>query len=684
VELTYAGQLVSVTSASTSFTNERQKITVDLIKSLEQDAHYGIGMNGEIQSVKFALYAAKVLTAEDGSEIPADGLLEIASCDSNGKITFTTDIPLDAELYVKEYSTDSHYILSDVRYPVAFLYAGQSVPSVSVTVNDGNTISNEIIRGSILGKKLDEDGFSICGCVFGLFRADETEFTEANALLTCPSNELGVFLFENVPFGNWIVREISSTPAFILNTQNYPVSIERDGQTVQLEIVNKFITGGVKVTKVDAEYPENKLTGATFEVYVDVDGDKVFDPAIDILIGELTETETGIYTMDGLRYNGYFIHEKVAPEGFLLDDGYYYFEIRTHEQIVTVETEAGKNFINNPIKGNAETTKVDAEYPENKLSGAVFEIYEDTNGNGKFDADTDKLLGQMKESEIGIYTMNDLRYGGYFLHEKVAPEGFLLDNGYHYFEIRNHGETVIVENEAGKSFINDPIKGSVETDKVDADYPDNTLSGAIFEIYEDSNGNGKFDAGTDKLIGEMTEGENGKHSMNDLRYGGYFLHEKVAPKGFLLDDGYYFFEIREHGKTVTVSNNAGTCFINKAMTGSFELVKKDKADGTPLKDVGFRILDENGRFGTTLRLGKYFYQETDPLDGYVADDTQYAFEIREHGQIVSVEVTNEKISVIPDTGDHNILSVAGSTMLVSALALMILLGFRKKETCAEI
>lgn len=217
---------------------------------------------------------------------------------------------------------------------------------------------------------------------------------------------------------------------------------------------NKFIVGSVQTIKVDKDYPENTLSGAVFEIYVDVDNDKEFNPRIDLLVGEMTEGENGLHTMENLRHNGYFLYEKTAPEGFLKDDGYYYFEIRVDGEVVTVENEAGVGFVNKAIKGSVITTKIDQEYPENKLSGAVFEVYVDADKNGEFDAKIDTLLGELSETEKGIYSMAEIRYGGYFLYEKTAPEGFVKDNGYYYFEIRNNGEIVTVENQAGVGFNN--------------------------------------------------------------------------------------------------------------------------------------------------------------------------------------------------------------------------------------
>ena len=541
VELTYAGENVKVTTTSTSFYNERQKVTIDLSKSLEKDDVFNIGNGDEITRVQFALYAAEDMTAEDGKTIPKDALIEIEACDTDGKISFKTDLPVGAKVYVKEYATDSHYILSDLIYEVTFDYEGQDTGTVRKNINDGNAIENEMIRGSIVGKKLDEDGFAICDALFGLFAESETEFTEETAILTCESNEIGVFHFENVPFGRWIVREIKAAPAFVLNENSYAVTVSEHEQVVEVTIENEFITGTVKTTKVDKEYPENTLGGAIFEIFVDVDGNQEFDAEIDLLVGEMTETENGIYTMDNLRYNGYFLYEKVAPEGFLKDDGYYYFEIRNDGETVIVENEAGIGFTNQPIKGNVTTTKVDEEYPENKLTGAKFHIYADTDKNGEFNAEIDTFVVALSETELGVYLAEGVRFGGYFLYEETAPVGFVKDDTYHYFEIRNDGETIVVENKAGVGFTNKPIVGELELTKTDiAD--GKPLAGVGFRI-KDADGNTVIEGYTD---------ENGIAKFT-LRYGKYTYSEFDPLDGYVSNTDEYPFEITEDGQIVKAS-----------------------------------------------------------------------------------------------------------------------------------
>ena len=238
VELTYSGQNEKVTNTSTSFTNDRQKVEIDLTKILEQDEKFNIGNNDEILNVSFGLYADEDLKASNGTVIPKDGLLEIITCDEKGKATFTTDLPIGS-YYVKEISTDNHYILSEKKYPVVFEYAGQDTATVHISVNDGEPIENEIIYGTIKGLKIDrETGENIAGTLFGLFSNNETKFTEETAILTAESNEGGIFEFTDVPYGEYIVRELKPAEGYLPNEENYTVTISENKEIIEITIEN--------------------------------------------------------------------------------------------------------------------------------------------------------------------------------------------------------------------------------------------------------------------------------------------------------------------------------------------------------------------------------------------------------------------------------------------------------------
>lgn len=241
IELTYAGQNEKVTNTSTSFTNDRQKVVIDLTKILEQDEKFSIGNNDEILNVSFGLYADEDLKASNGTVIPKDGLLEIITCDEKGKAQFTTDLPIGS-YYVKEISTDNHYILSDKKYPVVFEYAGQDTATVHISVNDGEPIENEIIYGTIQGLKIDrETGENITGALFGLFSITETKFTEETAILTSESNEEGIFTFENVPYGEYIVSELKPAEGYLPNEENYTVTISENKEIIEITVENDKI-----------------------------------------------------------------------------------------------------------------------------------------------------------------------------------------------------------------------------------------------------------------------------------------------------------------------------------------------------------------------------------------------------------------------------------------------------------
>ena len=404
-ELTYAGQEIEITETAASFYNERQKAAVTLDKILEQNEQFGIGANGEITAVTFGLFAAEDVTAADGSVIPADGLLEILSVDESGHAVCKTDLPFGS-FYFKELSTDEHYILSDEKYPFEFSYMGQDTAIVEIKANDGTAISNDLIYGEIHGLKKYENGNALGGAVIGLFKPDCTEFITENAVMTAVSAEDGSFSYANVPYGNWVVREIEAPTGFVLSEESFAVTIDKDGAIIEVEIENTLIRGNVQLTKTDKDYPENKLTGAKFAVYRDSNGDKAFDEN-DEKIGELSEVSTGVYEMHDLTYGGHFVKEQQAPEGFYLDENAYYFEITEHGQTVTVENEAGKGFVNTPQVGSLKIVKTSSD---GKVEGFSFRV---TGSNGYSEVFVTDENGEIfiENLRIGDYTVSEVSDG---------------------------------------------------------------------------------------------------------------------------------------------------------------------------------------------------------------------------------------------------------------------------------
>lgn len=402
VELTYAGQDVAVTETATSFVNERQKVKISLEKILEQDEIFGIGKNNEIKNISFGLYAKEDVVSSSGTVILADGLIEIITLDENEAATANTDLPFGS-YYIKEIATDEHYILSDIQYPFTFKYAGQDTETVEIKVNDGKPIENKLIYGSVSGKKIDENGEVLGGALIGIFKADETEFTKEHAIMTATSEKDGSFSFAKVPYGKWIVREIEAPEGFVLDDTSYEVNIGENEQVIEVEITDEYIHGNIELTKVDADYPDNKLTGATFEVYKDVNGDGKLDDG-DELIGNLEETATGIYEMKELLYGKYLVRETKAPEGFVLDKGVYSVFIEKDETTYKVENKAGVGFINEAMKGNLKIKKTSSD---GKVEGFTFRV---TGVNGYDSTFTTDKNGEISVDglRIGEYTVSEV------------------------------------------------------------------------------------------------------------------------------------------------------------------------------------------------------------------------------------------------------------------------------------
>ena len=411
VELVYAGQEIAVTETATDFYNERQRVEIDLVKSLETDEAYGVGTNGEIRDVSFGLYTAEGLTVADGAEIPADSLLEVLSLDGNGHGKSVIDLPLGS-YYVQEINTNAAYLTSDTKYPVVFAYAGQDTALVHISANEGNAIENKLIYGSVSGKKSDEDGKALGGATIGIFKTGMTEFTKETAIATTVSAEDGSFSFAKVPYGTWVIREIESPKGYVLSEKEIAVTIGAVDEAVEVELVNYFIRGSISLTKVDKDYPDNKLTGAVFEVYSDTNGDGKLDKD-DALLGTMTEMEGGVYQMTELRYGKYLVREKTAPTGFVLDENVYPVSIEENGKTYTVENEAGKGFLNESQKGNLKIVKTSSD---GRVEGFSFRItgvnYDQT---FKTDRNGEISIEGLRIGEYTVSEVSDKASAGYIL-----------------------------------------------------------------------------------------------------------------------------------------------------------------------------------------------------------------------------------------------------------------------------
>lgn len=643
VTLSYAGQNVDISNESLNVTDVRQKASVAVAKQLEQDTLFGIGQNQEWLNVTFGLFAAEELTAADGTSIPAGGLIGTASpTEDNLRSKFTADIPF-GNYYVQEIATDEHYILSDEQYPITFDYQGQSQMIVYLHANEANSVFNEIKRGKIVGTKTDEDGLMLEGAVFGLFKSDETEFAEDTALYTATSLANGVFTFTDIPYGDYLVRELTAPEGFVLNEEPYAVSITEDGEAVSLTAENKFAKGSVKLTKTDSEYTGRKLTGAVFDIYADSDGDGELDKTADVKVGTLVETDTGIYEMSGIRYGGYFAVEVTAPDNYVVSSKPIYFKIEKDGQIIKLTAE------NDPAEG---TVKIIKTSEDGKVDGIRFTL----SGTSKTG---DKYEIEVETDENGEILTENLRVGTYTVSE-VRDESTIR-----YLEQPDQTVTVTEGNTAEVKFYNKLARGTVYLNKIDPEDDTADMSGAEFKLYKDNDFNRKYDSKIDTEVCTL-QSEGNFYWTEDLGAGMYLLKETKAPNGYVLDENYYPFEITDETAQLEITN-CKNGFENSRKKATLKIIKTD-ADGKLLKGANFAVTDEDGESvidGTTndngelvienLPCGTYTVTEIAAPSGYERDGSAHKVELAEHGKVVTLTVVNTKTPFyVPQTGDGRI------------------------------
>lgn len=337
-ELTYAGQNVSVTSTDISVYNDRQKVSVSLKKIMAEDKTFGIGNNGEITSVRFGIYAGEDIKASNGDVIPKDALITFANCDKNGSIVFDCDLPVGFKWYAKEIATDAHYILSDTKYEFDTEYQGQDIKVIDIKVNNGEVIKNNLIYGSVKGLKIDRETQEVIkGATFGLFFANTSELTEKNAVLTAVTDENGIFTFTNVPYGEYIIKELKPAEGYLDNEDIFKVTISTHEQMIELTPINDRIPE----LKTTATIDGNKEVNAT-EVFTltDTVEYKHLVPGKEyVLKGVLMNKATGkALELDGKEITSEVKFTPEQPSGTV--DVLFTFDskfIKTETQIVAFE-----------------------------------------------------------------------------------------------------------------------------------------------------------------------------------------------------------------------------------------------------------------------------------------------------------------------------------------------------------
>lgn len=321
VELTYAGQNVSVTYDTVTVRNERQKLLISLSKFMEKDFVYNVGNNGEVKSVVFGVFANENIVASNGRVIPKNALVCVANCNENGDICFPCDLPIGYEWYVREIFTDAHYLLNTAKYEFNTTYQGQDTEVVNIKIDDGKVLVNNLIRGTLVINKTDvSTGEPLPNVGFRILDSNKKTIVEGI------TDADGNCSFENIVYGNYFYQEFSCDDAYVLDDSLYPFSISEDGQVVKVEMTNRMKQGSIVIHKTDASTGK-AIPNVGFRIY---DKDKN-------IIAEGVTDKNGNCTFENLVYGDYFYQEYSCDDKYILDEKLYPFSISEDGQVIKAE-----------------------------------------------------------------------------------------------------------------------------------------------------------------------------------------------------------------------------------------------------------------------------------------------------------------------------------------------------------
>ena len=541
----------------------------------------------------------------------------------------------------------------------------------------------------------------LAGAVYEITAAEDIytldgtlRYTAGEVVDTITTDNTGLAESKPLYLGKYEISEITAPYGMALNTEPYTAELVYGGQEIEItetaaSFYNERQKAAVTLDKILEQNEQfgiganGEITAVTFGLFAAEDvtaADGSVIPA-DGLLEILSVDESGhAVCKTDLPFGSFYFKELSTDEHYILSDEKYPFEFSYMGQdtaIVEIKANDGAAISNDLIYGEIHGLKKDEK--GNALGGAVI---------GLFKPDctefiTENAIMTAISAEDGSFSFANVTYGNWVVREIEAPTGFVLSEESFAVTIDKDGAIIEVEIE------NTLIRGNVQLTKTDKDYPKNKLTGAKFAVYRDSNGDKAFDE-NDEKIGELSEVSTGVYEMHDLTYGGYFVKEQQAPEGFYLDENAYYFEITEHGKTVTVENEAGKGFVNTPQVGSLKIVKTSsdgKVEGFSFRVTGSNgysevfVTDENGEiFIENLRIGDYTVSEVS--DGasaaYVlpADKTASVFE----GAVTTVEMHNE-LRDTPKTGDDSNPALWLSLLGISAAGAAVLgvIGFKKKS-----
>lgn len=710
VTLTYAGQNKEVVFADVTFNNERQKADVSVVK---QNKDTKKPLKGGI----FALYASDDIRNADGTVVVKKGtLIEKATTGADGTAKFTADLPIGYSYSVKEDQAPESYVRNteDV-YTFKFSYTNDK----EATVSFAHTFSNDRVTAKInlykvdkeTGKAVPQGDATLKSAVYGLYAREDivhpdgatgTIYKAGEQVASLTTDDKGQASVNGLYLGKYYIKEITPPTGYLADTEEHDLTCSYEGDMTAE--VKRECTSSEQVIKQpfqiikaanNGKTDADLLSGAGFTVYLKssltkkADGSYDFDSAKPVVSGENGATEIftdekGYACSIPLSFGSYIVRETTTPHNYKpVDD----FEVNITEHHPN-EPQIWRVLLDEEFKAKLKIVKKDDETKKSVLiAGTEFKVYDLDNKKYVEQVTTYPVTTTHKsyftDSQGYLIMPKNLKIGHYRIEEVNAPEGYTINKN--YVEIAVDANTAYqMDSESGDAIItvdyeNHPVKGKLTIYKKgemltgfkkDFVYEERYRKGASFNVYaaeniytpdyqKDENGNRQLIHAKDALVTTVTTGEDGKAVADNLPLGSYYVVEKTAPEGFVLN--------HDRSEVAFVYADQDTPVIEQEVTVgddrqkvAIQVEKQDAENGATVAGAVFGIYnkedikadgkvivkadtllqemtsDNDGLAACTLDLplGQYYVKELKAPAGFVSSDEVLNLDASYQGQDV--------------------------------------------------